>query len=399
VGFPLLPDGRFPIAGWLSPPMSHTNDARYAEYAAAGFNVVLPAWQDPLTPESNNLRLDLASHNGLFLMLRDDRVHPDEATRPGWQARVDSVIAAYSEHPALLGYFLADEPNQQTWPSLAALTQYFAERDVAHPTYINMLGRPEGGGYDGLPYLAWLDLFVERVRPPFFSVDHYVIAETYIRPQFCAGLGDAAEAAAKSGVPWWSIVQLTAHLDMRTPTPAEMDWQANLSLAHGARGLVWFTYWTPPPDLEGDYRNGPIAFDGTRTPVYDQVASTNARVQELGRELAPLRWLGTRHAGSIPQSGTPLTGEQWIRSVTGGDVTVGFFRDPRGRDYALIVNRDRERNVPVHVAAARRLQLWTGSPGAYTGGAATVQTLVLSAGGAALVRGASAVSSVRRPTR
>jgi hypothetical protein len=387
--FPLLPDGRFPIAAWVAPPVRETNDERYAEYAAAGFTVALFALEDRFEEASNRLRLEVAARHGIHVIPRDGRVHPDEADLPGWRADIESLVVDYGAYPALLGYFLADEPARKTFRSLGILTRHFAARDSLHPTYVNLYGlSPSGHGYDGMPYSRWLESFLDEVRPSFFSIDHYTLLEERDSPQLSASLDSTAQVAVRRGVPFWSILQLTPHLKFRPLGESELRYQANLSLAHGARGIVWFTYWSPNPNEEYRYRSGPISYEGRRNPSYDLVARVNAEVQALGQEMSPLAWRETRHSGRLPMGGRGLSGAEWIRALAGADAAIGFFAGQGGRQYALVVNRDYRRQTEARIEASGPLERWTAKASTYVPMGPEV-TIKLQPGGTVLLREAA----------
>jgi hypothetical protein len=378
-GFPLLPDGRFPLSAWCAPPNRETTDQRYREYAEAGFTVVLPALEDPYLEKPNLERLEVAWRQDLFVILRDDTVHPDEAIRPGWGTRVDEAVRVYSGHPAFLSYFLADEPAPEIFPSLAALNRRFARRDSLHPAYVNMLGlSPAGYGHHGLAYHRFLGSFLEEVEPAFFSIDIYSLTSEGDFPNFCPGLDSVRLLAARHRIPFWVILQLTPHRDFRELTAAELAWQANLALAYGAKGIVWFTYWTPRPDEQG-FRLGPIAYEGERTASYDRVAKLNPRIEILGRELSGFVSREVLHVGELPRDGRPLPPEAALGGTTitlksGGDLTVALFEldaraslepPPQGRRL-MLVNRDYRRAAEYELTSPGRLRRWLGKPRRYS---------------------------------
>ena len=403
-GFPLLPDGRFPIAAWCAPPVRETNDARYREYAEAGFTVVMPALEDPYLARHNLARLDVAGRQGLFAIVRDIRVHPGVATRPGWRGAVDSVAATYAGHPAMLGYFLADEPLPDLFGPLGAVARRLAMRDPLHPAYVNLFGEGSPGHeFQGLGYSAYVRGFVETVRPALFSLDNYVLTQDGRDiPTFDSGWDSARLAAGE--VPFWAVLLLTPHGSFREPSAAELSWQANLALAHGARGIVWFTYWTPNPAEAFRYRDGPIAYDGTRNPSYADVAGVNAEVQALGRELSRLRCVDVRHSGHPPRGGRRLGAD-----VPGGDpfgllpreprdLTFGFFLDPEGRRHVLVVNRDLRNLAQPEFVSSAVWEVWRDGTGRFVQGKdGRLPPISLPPGRAVLLRAAEAGSD--RPPR
>jgi hypothetical protein len=403
-GFPLLPDGRFPIAGWCAPPVGQTTDARYDEYARAGFTVVLPPLEDRYLARPNLERLDVAGRRGLYVIVRDLRLHPGVALHPGWRAAADSVAATYSGHAALLGYFLADEPEPELFGALGAAVRRMAMRDPRHPVLVNLLGENSPGhDFQGRTYSSYLRYFLSTVQPAFYSLDNYVLMQDGADvPTFDSGWDSARTVGGEA--PFWAILLLTPHGRFRQPTEGEMAWQANLALAHGARGIIWFTYWTPNPADPTRYRQGPIAYDGSRNPSYGAVTRVNAAVGTLGRELGPLRCVDVRHTGQPPRGGRRLDADPDARAafgVTGtspGDLTLGLFADSAGRRHVLVVNRNYRKPVTARIVCRMGCERWTGAPGRYETAAAADRpvTLPLEPGGAALLRLAGP-ETTRRP--
>lgn len=404
-GFPSLPDGRFPIAGWCSPPDRETTDARYAEYAEAGFTVVLPPLEDRYLARPNLDRLEVAGRQGLFAIVRDGRLDPGAALRPGWRAQVDSVIATYAGRPALLGYFLADEPEPDFFGVLAPVVRRMAMRDPRHPMLINLLGEnTPGRDFQGRTYSDYLRCFLGTVRPAFFSLDNYVLLQDGTDvPTFDSGWDSARIVGGDA--PFWAILLLTPHGRFRQPTEGELTWQANLALAHGARGIVWFTYWTPNPVESFRYHGGPIAYDGSRNPSYEVIKRVNAGIGALGRELAPLRCADVRHTGRLPRGGRRLgTGPVSAASfgVTSpdatADLTFSLFTGESGRRHILVVNRDYRKPATAHLVCQTACERWAGTPGRYRSASTAGRTLTvpLEPGGAALLR-LSGSEPTRRP--
>lgn len=358
-GFPLLPDRRFPIGAWCAPPPGQTNDERYAEYAAAGLNVTLGMLEDPFLPGPSLLRLEVSRRHHVYAIVRDNRVHPDEARRPGWQADVDATVRAYAREPALLGYFLADEPQADLFASLGALNGRFAQRDPRHPGYVNLLGfAGPRASYQGLCYTAYLRRYIRDAHPAFFSFDHYSLLEGSDSPYFMASLDSAALVSRQTGVPYWAILQLTPHLHFRALTTAELAWQANLALAYGARGIVWFTYWSPNPAESFRYRGGPISYEGRRNPSYDQLAKLNPRLQALGKEMSRMRLRGVRHIGPVPYGCRPFVDRTYLTIHSTTPLAAGFFDANDLRAYVLLVNRDYRRKSVVRLLTRKRFEIW-----------------------------------------
>src|SRR5262249_54706873 len=142
---------RFALFGWVSPPVDSTTPARYAELANAGFNTTVLAWHDGGTLAENLKRLACTRPVGvrnLRLDVRLDLVHEDD---PATFAVLDSIVDAYRDDPAFLGYYLGDEPRLEDFPRLAEWFRLLRQRDPAHPGWNNLLGCLAYGGGAGRP--------------------------------------------------------------------------------------------------------------------------------------------------------------------------------------------------------------------------------------------------------
>jgi len=113
----------FALFGWVSPPVEFTTPDRLGEMAALGFDVVLPTQDDQGIPADNHVRLDAAAAHGMRCLVYDDRffhAYLKGITTPAAGAVFDSIVADYRDHPALLGYYLGDEPRG-AWVDTIAL--------------------------------------------------------------------------------------------------------------------------------------------------------------------------------------------------------------------------------------------------------------------------------------
>ena len=77
----------------------------------------------PITPELNRRILELCSQTGLKAIVQDPRLGAAGAAGESAEldAALDTVVGEYGKSPALLGYFLQDEPQASQFPRLAAL--------------------------------------------------------------------------------------------------------------------------------------------------------------------------------------------------------------------------------------------------------------------------------------
>jgi hypothetical protein len=353
---------QFLIGFWCAPPPAETTPERYREIADAGFNAVLPPCAGPVTPELNRRILELCAANGLKAIVGDPRLEASQAAGgTGVDALVGAVVGDYAKSPALLGYFLADEPNAAQFPRLAALTSALRVRDPKRLPFINLFPNYATPAQLGTPtYEAYVRQYLESVHPRLLSFDHYALVGPGERPTYFENLEIIRREAERADVPFAAILLSTPHDPYRDPTEADLRWQVYTSLAYGARGILYFTYWTPQSDT-WNFHNGILDEQGRRTPHYAQVRRINGELNALARKLVHLRSVGVYQAGGLPvgTQGLPLGGT--VREVAGGDVVVGLFREPwtvrvgfnmpppPEREYLLLANRNPRRPARLRV--------------------------------------------------
>ncbi|NOX56722.1 MAG: hypothetical protein GXP27_20200, partial [Planctomycetes bacterium] len=189
------------------------------------------------------------------------------------------------------------------------------------------------------------------VKPLVLSYDHYCLLKNGSdRPDYFENLELIREYALRSGVPPWNIILVTPHLGYRDPTAAEMRWQVYTSLAYGMKGILYFTYWTHP-SLAKQGRMAIVDPQGKPTKRYPVVKQLNAEMKTLGKLLLKLKSTGVYHTGSIPRGGRRQLGDLPLQLPENQPLLIGFFKDARGENYAMIVNRDHDKpqDVQVHL--------------------------------------------------
>src|SRR5439155_20790399 len=102
----------------------------------------------------------------LLLDLRLDQVHEHDTPS---LAILDSVVSAYRDHPAFLGYYLGDEPPASTFARLAEFFRLLRAKDPLHPGWNNLLGRGSCGTRDA--WLGYLRDYATQVQPAVLSTD------------------------------------------------------------------------------------------------------------------------------------------------------------------------------------------------------------------------------------
>ena len=287
--------------------------------------------------------LDLVGEAGLKAVVADQRLSghdwrkPDEAAiRRG----IAEVMTAVGDHPAALGFYIKDEPSAEEFAGLRVAVDEVQRRAPRHWPYINLF--PDYATAEQLgvaSYEEHLERFVAACRPPLLSYDNYSIMEAQdVRPPYWTNLESMRAASRRHGIPFWNIVLTVAHFHYRELAAADARFQAYTSLAYGASGLSYFTYFAPG---HGNYRMGPIDQFGNETTTWGILRNVNLQLVRVGPVMAKLKSQRVYHFGAVPQGCQGPSGESFVEKLAGAEqapACVGDFVDDAGGRYTMIVN-------------------------------------------------------------
>ncbi|WP_255951923.1 hypothetical protein [Streptomyces odontomachi] len=348
---PLTGGPDFPIGIFWPPHPYASTAARYAEIADAGFTFVISG-NYAGDGQIFTHQLGLAQDAGLKMLISDD-IQVSNMSR--WFAISDDpadhlsvtpaearelykrAFDAYGPHSSLAGFNHYDEPGAGWFATLARTLQ--AARDVAPGLlpYVNLLPSTDPAYYQG---------FVDVVKPSLISFDRYpLLSEGREDAEYFLNWSVVRKAALSADLPAWTFIQTLAFNNHRTPTAAELLWQVNVSLAYGAKGIQYFTYWTPEAARGEGFQPALITVDGARTKRYDAARAINTTwLRPVGRELKPLVPESVMHANEspLPAGATAFTPDDQLDSVSGAPVILSTFRsrDPAVADrWVLVANR------------------------------------------------------------
>lgn len=400
VGGPDLPIGIF----WPPHPYEVTL-ARYQEIADAGMTFLITG-NYMFDQFINRRALDLAGQTGLRVLVNspeprlsamthtlsvDD--NPDAALRISTDdARrlVRQLVDDYSRFPAFAGFDVYDEPPEAKFPTTAAVTALVRELAPKLLPYSNLVPG------NGAGYAARVQRFIDIVNPPVLSFDRYPILAGpggVIDNNYFDNWAIIRRAGLRAGIPTWVYVQSVKFTRREIPTEEQLRWQVNISLAYGAKGILYFTYWTPDPARGESFESAILLRDGRRTHLYDAARTLNQQwLTPVGRELKPLVSVSVTHANEdpLPPGTEPFTPDEYVTAVEGGAVVLGRFRAATddGTRWLLVVNRSDRDETSVRLTfgeATTATGRFHAGPMGYqpAGGPAFVQ---LAAGGAALFR-------------
>ncbi len=324
---------------WSGPPPAHNSLEAWQRLKDAHFTFCGPT--GGYTAEQNRRKLDFCQQVGLKALVVDSRIHPTMTAHDGWQENVAQVVAEFSDHAALYGYYVVDEPNYVEFPALGEIVAELKRRDTRRLAYINLFPTYASVKQLGTPtYADHLDKFLSIVRPQVLSYDHYCLLKGgRDRPDYFENLGLVRAYAQRYNTPPWNVILSTPHLAYRDPTAGEMRWQVYTSLACGMKGIMWYTYWS---HKRWEEKCGPAIVDSRGRParLYPIVRQLNGEIAKLGPTLLRLTSTGVFHTGPTPSGARRLGSDGPVRAADDVSLVIGLFRDEHDTDYAMVVNRD-----------------------------------------------------------
>jgi hypothetical protein len=253
------------------------------------------------------------------------------------RARVTELVKQVKDHPSVFGYYLIDEPSADLFHGLATVANLVKELHPGAWPYINLLPNYADVGQFGAPtYQAYLDRFVEVCRPPVLSYDHYALFEGGgLRSEYFPNLEAMRTTALKHAAPFWNIVLSNAHFNYSEPSPAGLRFQVYTSLAHGARGLAYFTYFAPQI---GNFRMAPVDQFGNETATWQWMQTINHEIEKLGPTLLNLRTDRVYHFGDVPKGCAGPDDQSLVRAID-GQMLVGDFTHADRSRFVMVVNK------------------------------------------------------------
>jgi hypothetical protein len=292
--------------------------------------------------------LERVADAGLQAIVFDPCTHVGDADAELGELEIDARVAALLQRvggrPAAFGYYLRDEPSASLYPALGRWVQALRRAAPQALAYINLFpnyASPEQLGAAG--YAEYVEGFIEQVCPPFVSYDHYALLDDGgLRDGYFQNLELVRAAAQRHALPFWHIVLANAHFHYAEPTPAGLRFQLYTTLAYGARGISYFTYFAPS---SGNYRLAPADQFGHRTPTWEMLRNVNLQAHALGPVYVTLRSVNVWHHPHVPHGCASLASSRFLCELHGDDLLVGEFEGPGGQAYVLVVNKSLQRST------------------------------------------------------
>ena len=319
---------RFAIGFWVDPPADEKMGSRYTEIAEANFTVVLGGF-GARAPDTVAKQLALCEKYGLKALVWSHGVAPKDLP----------------EGPACWGYMVRDEPNANDFAALRERVDAIRDARPGKLAYINLFPNYANKRQLGTDtYEEYVARFVVETDVDVLSMDHYPVFKPDAdgRDAYCANLDVMRTYALQRNIPFWNFFNTLPFGPHTDPTEAQLRWQIYTSIAYGAKGVLYFCYYTP---FSREFPKGGaiIGRDGRLTRHYDQARRINAQIKNLGPTLMQLTSTGVVHVrpGDDPAhvlASTPIRNLTHMRDDPKPDYLIGAFKHADGRRAVMLNN-------------------------------------------------------------
>lgn len=239
----------FPL-GWYG----KINPEHVKEIADSPFNCLLDYGTNNVSKDEMLKYLDKIQQSGLKQIYCMNDLYPtatyfkDKSWNgvTGNDKIAEAVVDAYKSHPAILAWYLNDELSKTLAPSLEDYYQRVAQTDPSHPCVIVQYNMPELAAFPNTTDIM--------------GVDPYPVPKQPITN--IAGNADTAESVVRGHKPVWVVLQAFAWyqynssnkdrshipsaaelIDGHAPTYEESRCMTYQALTHGAKGLIYYSYY------------------------------------------------------------------------------------------------------------------------------------------------------------
>jgi len=238
---------RLVISFWVDPVVNVSQfDARYAEIRNANFTAVLGGF-GATSPADIQAQIAAAEAHDLGVFVHADPSIP-----------IDQLPSSNSS--SFWGYQVKDEPDASEFPDLASTVSNISEWHPDKLAFINLLPNYATDTQLGSAnYYDYVQDFVDTVHPDVLCMDHYPLftapafepTNNMTRAGYRDNLAVLRAAALQADIPFWNFFNVMPYGSHEDPSLAQIRWQAFTSLAYGARGLLYFCYWSPGSFIGG----------------------------------------------------------------------------------------------------------------------------------------------------
>lgn len=393
IKYDFLPENEMPILGYVGVPPANAGNAdnvgenpsfitrsNFNRYKEAGFNILSGLYErEPFHTGEIIRAMELAEELGLAYFVNDNALRCESnqgtieaGTKEDYQKILDE--AWYLKEKAFAGIAVKDEPSAQDFDAMANVNSALKDTTEGKILYTNMfpsyvesyrlyLDDPKGDAW--AQYVQYVTEFVEKVQPDVLAYDYYafmkgnatldnplgtnnpeeiVLGENNLR-DYIKSLSLFRKISQAKNIPYWVSVASFNHRYGTQFTNKQTEWTVNTSLAYGAKGIQYYTYWSgidgsKIENWDKPSKAGMVTVNGTPHDTYYQVQKINENIKLVDEVLMKSTSKGVIQFGKqvlrLVKDDT-LYSYGYLNNISGGDTFVGCF-DNNGKTVYYIVN-------------------------------------------------------------
>lgn len=354
----------FPVGGWVEPlPLEFSGgkdvitDESYKKIKDCGFDFVCSIYVT--YPENRDIvlkHLAAAQSAGVKMIISDTDLQKGNVED---HTKLRENFDVYGSYASFGGWLVKDEPGSKSFNLLAKrfkLAERVSQEAIKYcnllPTYSTLFMLKNGYWSNVAPiesckprtYDKYVKKYLSSVKPKFLSYDFYPFnageSGTTVLKDYFLQLSIAVRRSKQANVPFIPFVQCCKFNKWsRNPTESELLWQANTSLCYGAKGLQYFTLWSPIDSEHENFSGCIIGAEGNIGERYYQVRTLNIWLKSVGKLLVNKNLIGVVQSGVSP---APIPKKDLVKVnfELQGDALMGVFENTEGKKfYYLVCNR------------------------------------------------------------
>jgi hypothetical protein len=342
--------GTMPVMSWGGISQDMISVENYRKLKELGVNIDIAFFQNT---DSIAAALAAAEKAGIKLMI----------SCPELQSAPEKMAAKFKDHPALEGYFLADEPGKPLFQELSDWNNRLKTADNKHYSFVNLYPNINSnqGKFGTKDYKEYIDTFDSMFPAPYLSFDFYPVVDGATHPRWYENMEFFAEKYKNEGRPFWAFTLTTSYLAYSDdspqpslddfyqvyknykpektfvhdiPTLSELRLQTFVNLAYGAQGIEFWSF-------RGF--GAPLDEQGKRTVVFERLQTVCHETQNLSAIFLGAKVVSVAHTGLNIPNGTKRLSKlptpfKLVETV--GEGAVVSVLENGTNSFLVIVNRD-----------------------------------------------------------
>ena len=331
------------------------NRSELQQVVACGFNLCMENMSDShleqLLDSLDGTGLKVIANNNAFRISAGDS---------DWRKGIKECVNKFKHHPNLWGWNFGDEPRWDKLGELGVRYKYLRELDPRRFVSLNFVGQlaPDFTGP-----CKTLEAYVDTVQKYFdldiWSSDFYPIMirnGNFIVDYkgYYTDLEVFSQKSKETGKPMWTYLESMEYTSNHHSRPAAtvpyLTFEAFSSLAYGAQGIVYWTYYQRPSNAVETYLSALVNLDGQKTPAWYAAQKVNLQIRALTDVFLGAKKIECKHTGNIGLADVrPFISDFGPLSRLSNEekgVLVSHLQN-KGRNYLVIVNHDVQKKQKV----------------------------------------------------